>query len=1512
MPRIRCNTADLDACATQQHAWSSACITRGVRSFPWRAPVINHQLLLVGVCFIVTMQLPWNSACMAQQSTMPAIADSPTAQALFEEALAQAAENPAESARIARRLLDEYGTKVIRIGDASDGLFASVSDETERMLLATPSVLTRFRDAQSRDAQRMLDELGPLVTAARRRLTPAGLVATILVAQRALHSDRPAEAVAALSRVSAHPDLRGAEAIACAGIEASARRRLGDALGADIALARLEALAADARINVENASTAQLQAQAQLLSDATAALASARATVVEHNATRARSPLLTGTATEIPATSWREIWSLDLEETLFQRLFTEMLAQQSPKVFERNRNAASWMTVVPTVLGKRIFVHEGQRVRAVDADSRDELWSRDLGGVGVERDVGGVGDLSVVAVDEGALVVYEGHAFTNARSGAARVWCLDPRTGDKRWSIDLDGHEGRNELAGLFPVGTPLLLPELIVVSARKPTQRLEQVDWLLALDRRDGSVVWSSSIAGAPGIRALAGRRHAGIVVDGASIVDATPLGAVASVRATDGAIEWLRRFPVPLREPRYTAEPWEFGGPAIAAQRIFVIAPDESEIYALNRNNGALLEAKPIGPGTQWESPRYLITAMSTPAPSSSRASGEAVNEEDARAATPMVLGVGSDIVAFDARDLSKRVWSFAENTKSLQPQRTGLDNRTGIRGRVSIAGNAVLVPGVDEFTILDLSTGAIVARIPGQRPANAVMADDRIIAAGDESLRILMPPARAELILRERLALMPDDPAAALALLDLAQATARPALAIEAARAAAAALARGMGNEAIRADAIERLIVLASTNPDVGDVAHHIASELVNTPKLRVRELLARGDFLRTAGRPVEAIECWRALAVDEALASVLVSNVVGSEVGNNGVARCVRLEALSRLARISARDATISTQLEGSATAALIELRAALINDATNESRQRAAFIHAHPRTQVAVDYALEWMRLSQLSPQTPLHDKACAESALRATLLDALVAPARVDLVDAARAQLELHGDAMQNARVTRRIDNLFVASGVDRAGRAVRESRLPRVGTEVGTGVDLRARLARYDGGAYAGRAANLALGIHEGALVRLSEADLSIMWRLRLDDRDPLVLWASDRIVLWQSVAQGREGALVIDASGGTVLYATPRAHELWPVDGDKKTAATVSDPRAGVGDGGVEPWKIIPFCDQDSLVLVRGDGDVARFALADNTLNPRTARAVLQHVTAASLHDGTLTLAGRVEREGVMSTQVVVLDPVTLTERFRFEPVTSLEVRWCFATALGEVFVGTAVGVERWTVDAFGVARPSLAAASSDLFESRMPTLLGASLMVVDRSDRPLRIPFFEGVVTPMILADAADGRVQSFRGMQTIAQGLLMHWDDRVGLLAANGEWIGVDSTAQERNFVAVLPTETAVLQVAGAGVLDLMGADPASSRVEYAYLVNALSPEHGLRLTNEGFAVSTSKVDRAMVIDGWLLLSSTRGTAAVALPAVSPPLQAVSAVAPGDGVAPHAVNSTATPAHAKTTP
>ena len=171
---------------------------------------------------------PATPSARAQQSAVPAIADSPTALALLEDARAQAADNPAEAARLVRRLLDEYADRVVpvEVRDDGEGLFASAADEAERFLRANPEVLARFRAAEARAAERMLAEAGPGETARRSRLTRAGLDATLVLAELALLADRPEEARANLARLDDHPDrAAAATAIDALAGQAAARAR---------------------------------------------------------------------------------------------------------------------------------------------------------------------------------------------------------------------------------------------------------------------------------------------------------------------------------------------------------------------------------------------------------------------------------------------------------------------------------------------------------------------------------------------------------------------------------------------------------------------------------------------------------------------------------------------------------------------------------------------------------------------------------------------------------------------------------------------------------------------------------------------------------------------------------------------------------------------------------------------------------------------------------------------------------------------------------------------------------------------------------------------------------------------------------------------------------------------------------------------------------------------------------------------------------------------------------------
>lgn len=278
-------------------------MTRPLR-LPAAVPATVRPLpLLAGVCAAIGLGLAAPSA-HAQQVVIPAIADSPTAQTLIGDLRAQARENPAESARIARRLLDEYGDRMVRVGVETDELFRSVAAETERFLLETPPVLARFRELESRNADRMLREDGPAGTAARRRLTPAGLRASLLLAEDALRADRALEARGILARVAGHPDLAGEEALVRAVLEAMACRRLGAESDATRAIDSIEGIAGVGADQRE------------------AALAAILRVAYTSDEPLGRTPLASARTGGDPDETWREIWSLDLDQSLFRRLFS--------------------------------------------------------------------------------------------------------------------------------------------------------------------------------------------------------------------------------------------------------------------------------------------------------------------------------------------------------------------------------------------------------------------------------------------------------------------------------------------------------------------------------------------------------------------------------------------------------------------------------------------------------------------------------------------------------------------------------------------------------------------------------------------------------------------------------------------------------------------------------------------------------------------------------------------------------------------------------------------------------------------------------------------------------------------------------------------------------------------------------------------------------------------------------------------------------------------------------------
>ena len=146
----------------------------------------------------------------------------------------------------------------------------------------------------------------------------------------------------------------------------------------------------------------------------------------------------------------------------------------------------------------------------------------------------------------------------------------------------------------------------------------------------------------------------------------------------------------------------------------------------------------------------------------------------------------------------------------------------------------------------------------------------------------------------------------------------------------------------------------------------------------------------------------------------------------------------------------------------------------------------------------------------------------------AMLGDLALPPARVELIDALRAALASRSEdpafRARLAMIDSRVSDLLHASGVDRPDLLASAPPLPKLGKTPVTGLDLRARLPIETPVSRASRDQSLFLGLLDGSLVRLSGPELAPEWRLRLDDREPVVLWANGRAVLWQTLPKGLE----------------------------------------------------------------------------------------------------------------------------------------------------------------------------------------------------------------------------------------------------------------------------------------------------------------------------------------------------------------------------------------------------
>ena len=156
-------------------------------------------------CFCAFASI-FNSLAFAQESAVVAVDDSPAAEQMLSQAEDQAANNPAESARLISRVLEEFGRKLVRVSGEQDR-FVDGRSRAESFLRSHPQVMAKFRSAQTGEAERLIAAGEDRKVVETRLLTSGGLLAAVRETQRAIELAQFASAQNLLDSIKDHPDI---------------------------------------------------------------------------------------------------------------------------------------------------------------------------------------------------------------------------------------------------------------------------------------------------------------------------------------------------------------------------------------------------------------------------------------------------------------------------------------------------------------------------------------------------------------------------------------------------------------------------------------------------------------------------------------------------------------------------------------------------------------------------------------------------------------------------------------------------------------------------------------------------------------------------------------------------------------------------------------------------------------------------------------------------------------------------------------------------------------------------------------------------------------------------------------------------------------------------------------------------------------------------------------------------------------------------------------------------------
>jgi outer membrane protein assembly factor BamB len=975
---------------------------------------------------------------------------------------------------------------------------------------------------------------------------------------------------------------------------------------------------------------------------------------------------------------------------------------------------------------------------------------------------------------------------------------------------------------------------------------------YLLALDLADGRLLWARHVASSGGIRSRLARPLSTPAYHEGDIVVATAVGAVARIEATTGQTRWLRRYHPPLSPYFPERQPWEIASPLVTPRGVIALRPDHQRVVLLDWHSGDEIETLSATSRDAWHAPRYLL------------ADDEAV------------FAVGRDIRAFALDQLEPLMWRFPDERRPGQGSLAYDPDRVEIRGRVQLVDGALLCPTSEGLFFLDTDTGRPMHRLDVELPGNPLASGPQMILAGGDSLQAFMPFARAEQMLRQQIAADPNDPSPALALARLGVRAHDLELALEIADLVIAAIDRRPADpvtQRARQELLEILLDLhrlgLAEGREAGASLHAKIGLVALEPTQRVEHLLAQGDWLQTHSIG-QAIEAYQEILSRPDLARAPRKASGTIRTGSSWAAE--RLAALieargpavyqpqADFARLRLEALTGQPDPEPALLVALA--REYPFSEAAIEAtREAAVTFAARGQTREAVAALIGLYRL------LPVPER--ASRLLGHEIELALAAGWSGHAQDVLRYVLDVHQDLSLETREGPVAASAWLAE-VTAATRPPR----PDVGEGHGQAIRLTGALVPMEPGRPPPPdRALLQDGPELLLIVAGGPAIAEPAWRteVRLPGTPTILRLDEHECLLWYASAPEGPQAVMLDGATGEVKWTTPP----WK-------AAVRERNRARQQDFDADGVRIFATLGPETLYVAHSGGEMFALSLADG----RTVRwhhrgqVPLPALREMVFHESGLLLAGdRRSETADPAPAVAILDPTDGRIMVRIEPQVAAEIAWVTVGPLGSVVFGTAGGVEG--ADLFG-GELLFANVTAAAMQTRRGWDAGPAVVVeglaaaVGEGFNPLRaISATDGSVSdPFDVPIGGEWNRVKLEDLTVDDGRIFAHYGQRIVRYDTSGRVLGADVISDEHDYRWLFVAEDRLVLVSRFKREIVAG--EAGREASNVYRLYPLSGN--CKLVGEAYQLPSirQRLQHAVLIDGWLLMSTPNQTLALALP------------------------------------